>query len=302
MEDQISHLAASLTLIEVALGAFVHGLKIPFGGNLLSLNQGFFLIRSVRLARSHGDAVRYPVYISTIVSLLKSLSPAGNKLGPMLSISAQGFLFSFGILTLGPGLAGQIFGMVLLSVWAFIQPILTLLLFFGKDLVTAFEFYLEKLNSSMGVSPQFFLYLFLAVVFLKALAAALVPLLMRKKSEAELEKWISPMTEKASHQFKKLNLKGSSTNTQSLKLAFKDLLKPFFLFSLLIMIVFFAFTESDRAELIWKCLRPLGIAFLFFYISRSPWIRTLSLKIKTRGYFPRVFEFFEKTHKKLTGE
>ncbi|MGE0632825.1 MAG: hypothetical protein AB7O96_10470 [Pseudobdellovibrionaceae bacterium] len=300
--EGISHLAAQLTLVEVVLGAFIHGLKIPFGGNLLSLNQGFFMTRAVKLSKqSRAQAVRYPIYISTIVGLLKSLSPAGNKLGPMLSISAQGFLFSFGILLLGVGLAGQIFGMALLSLWAFVQPVLTLLLFFGKDLITAFEFYLQKLNSTLGLEPLFFLNVFLAVVSVKVILACMIPILMYKKSEEELEKWIQPWAQKAGTQFKKIEMNPASSNWASVWMALRDLRKPFFLFSLLIMIVFFAFTESDYLSLVWKSLRPLAIAFLFFYVSRSPWIRNFALKAKGKGYFPRVFEFFERTQKKLLG-
>ncbi|MGE3760139.1 MAG: hypothetical protein AB7H97_20405, partial [Pseudobdellovibrionaceae bacterium] len=222
--EGISHLAAQLTLVEVVLGAFIHGLKIPFGGNLLSLNQGFFMTRAVKLSKqSRAQAVRYPIYISTIVGLLKSLSPAGNKLGPMLSISAQGFLFSFGILLLGVGLAGQIFGMALLSLWAFVQPVLTLLLFFGKDLITAFEFYLQKLNSTLGLEPLFFLNVFLAVVSVKVILACMIPILMYKKSEEELEKWIQPWAHKAGTQFKKIEMNPASSNWASVWMALRDL-------------------------------------------------------------------------------
>ena len=44
--DHIGNQAGALSLIEIGLGSFLHGLKIPFSGQFLSLNQGFFLTRT----------------------------------------------------------------------------------------------------------------------------------------------------------------------------------------------------------------------------------------------------------------
>lgn len=297
--EALSRIAAELALIEVILGAFLHGLKIPFGGNLLSLNQGFFLIRSLRVAETPGENVRYPIYISTIVSLLKSLSPAGNKLGPMLSISMQGFLFSFGVLVLGAGTLGQMLGMALLSFWAFVQPVLTLLLFYGNDLITALQFYVDKLQKDTGISTDVFLYLFASVILIKLLLALSIPLIYRRLSPQQIENFVEAWANKARPQFQKLDLRPQSSHLQAMKMALRDLFRPFFLFSLLLMICFFWITEPSSAQFFWKCLRPLAVAFLFFYISRSPWIRSGTLRLKERGYFVELFEFFEKTQKNL---
>ena len=87
--DRVGTYAANLSLIEVGLGSVVHGLKLPFGGQVLSINQCVILSHA---ARRLGINAKTGVFtISTIAATLKSLSPAGNKLGPMLSISMQGF-------------------------------------------------------------------------------------------------------------------------------------------------------------------------------------------------------------------
>ncbi|MFM8268834.1 MAG: hypothetical protein ACKN9V_01485, partial [Pseudomonadota bacterium] len=90
--------AGILSLVEIGLGGLLHGMKIPFAGTFLSLNQGFFLTRLIKLNCFSPDARTLPFRVSNITALLKSLSPAGKKLLPMLAISAQGFLFSFGTL------------------------------------------------------------------------------------------------------------------------------------------------------------------------------------------------------------
>jgi hypothetical protein len=297
--DKLSSLGVQLSLIEMLLGSLVHAFQIPFGGHLLSLNQGFFLIRSLSISNDNTSSVRFPIYLSTVASLLKSLSPAGNKLAPMLSISAQGFLFSFGIFIFGPGLLGQIVGMAFLSLWAFVQPILTLFLFFGKNLIPAFFFYLQKLQHSLHLSQHVFVLIFISCILLKLFLACAIPIVLRMKKEESLTIWMEQISDKARPQIQKLNIKSEATHKEAIKNAFRDLFRPYFIVSFVLMVIFFYFSESSFAEVIWKCLRPLGIAILFFYLCRSPWLRFFLLKIKRNGHFPQLFDLFERTHKKL---
>lgn len=125
--DITAEYALNLSLIEVGIGSLIHATSMPFGGHLLSVNQGLLLAHvSKLLARESRSAVRACANVSTISALFKSLSPAGKKLGPMLSISAQGFLFSLGLFLGGKSIIGIVLGMSLLSIWAFLQPFITL--------------------------------------------------------------------------------------------------------------------------------------------------------------------------------
>ena len=92
--EEIGKQIASLALIEVGLGSLLHSLKIPLSGHFLSLNQTAFLSRSSFKLNSK----KAPLEISLTASILKSLSPAGKKLTPMLAIAAQGLLFYIGIM------------------------------------------------------------------------------------------------------------------------------------------------------------------------------------------------------------
>lgn len=131
---------AILSLMEIGLGSLLHVFHIPFGGHFMSLNQGYLLCRL-----SIQTQVRWmPYHVSNVAAVLKSLSPAGQKLGPMLSLSMQGLLFSMGTGLFGINLVGLILGMVLLSFWAFIQPLVTYYFFFGDKLIDAADFLFKK--------------------------------------------------------------------------------------------------------------------------------------------------------------
>src|SRR5947209_6133147 len=111
--DFIGKKAAILSLVELGLGSVIHGLKIPLGGNFLSLYQTYFLTRTSIEGQPYRVEKRSPYLVSSIASILKSLSPAGNKLGPMLSISIQGILFSLGSFIFGANRIGHGVGALL---------------------------------------------------------------------------------------------------------------------------------------------------------------------------------------------
>ncbi|MGZ3720341.1 MAG: hypothetical protein ACXWR1_18480, partial [Bdellovibrionota bacterium] len=167
--ELIGKYSAALSVIEVALGSVLHSFHIPFSGNFLSLNQGFLLCRASVEARQ-GNLGRVGYGISNVSAVLKSLSPAGKKLGPMLSLSVQGLLFSAGEFLFGSNLAGWMLGMALLSLWTFIQPILTYYLFFGSELFKALGYLVEKTLPYHGLLLRQVLWAFAAVVTVKILA------------------------------------------------------------------------------------------------------------------------------------
>jgi hypothetical protein len=126
--------AGNLSRVEIGLGGILHGMKLPFAGTFLSLNQGVFLTRVVKLNQLRKGSHTLAFRVSNITALLKSLSPAGKKLLPMLAISVQGLLFSMGTLLLGANLPGCFLGAVLSSLWGVFQPLAVLWVVYGFPL------------------------------------------------------------------------------------------------------------------------------------------------------------------------
>jgi hypothetical protein len=285
MEDSkkieiVGHYGATLSLIEVGLGSLLHAFKVPFSGILLSLNQGFILCRAAILSREIPKNLWTTYSISNVAAVLKSLSPAGKKLGPMLSLSMQGLLFNMGILIFGTNLVGLCVGMALLSIWTFLQPLVTYYLFFGKELINAVEYLYEKTLPYHGLKTESLLWIFLGFVLVKMLAAIFLAIVAwRTQGEAIYGK-------KNDERLINLASKKSSTifderkSENAIWMSVKDLFRPLFLISLATTGLFLYFSQNNYSKIAWYLLRPLAVGFIFFYISRTLTLDRWLLKIE----------------------
>jgi hypothetical protein len=251
--EALGKYGALLSLIEIGLGSVLHGLHIPFSGIFLSLNQGYLLCRVSLITR---EEKWLPYAVSNVAAVLKSLSPAGQKLGPMLSLSVQGLLFNLGPFLMGVNLFGLILGMILLSIWSFIQPLVTYYLFFGEELFNAAEFLYKKSIPFHGIEGETLTHLFLGIVSLKALFATGLAILAWKGLGDKFQERLAQI----GHQ------KESVKTGSPFLLALKDLTRPLFVISFLGTGAFLIFSQTAST---WYLLRPVAIAFIFFYFSRT---------------------------------
>jgi hypothetical protein len=275
--------AAQLSITEIGLGSIGHGFKIPLTGHLLSLNQLGFLLNAI----NQDCLPKFSVFeISSISAILKSFSPAGKKIGPMLSIAMQGFLFWLSLTVFGINIIGQCIGAVLFSLWAFVQPFVTLFLIYGFDLVKLVEFYIEKVSDDYSFIAVAVLYAMLLVLVLKlAVAITLVILSLKYKKEIQVIK--SPeVVEKVVKLSRPVD-----AGQSALKSALKDLFRPLFLLSFILMVVFIWQVNGTMTEKIWMGMRPLATAFCIFYFLRSPWVaEKLLQQSKKSKSFAKVYE------------
>lgn len=276
--QKIGKASGLLSIIEVGLGSFLHNFKIPFSGQILSLNQGFILTRASHQIK-HAKA---PLYISSISSIIKSLSPMGKKLTPMLAISAQGFLFNLGTFVFGRNFLGHLIGMMLLSLWSFIQPMAIYFLIFGKDLIYMGEYYLKKMNKVFEITSDELLFVILSVIIVKVLCGWILVFLAHKLSHQSIENyhnWIKK------HYKPKLDKKDKPAFIGALK----DLFNPFFLFYLCLFFVYLFYSKSNLSSYIWLILRPIAIAYILFYLIRVFPIEKVTTLLK-EGDFKESFK------------
>lgn len=285
--DHVTRTAAHLSLIEIAIGSVVHGLKLPFAGHTLSLNQGVFLTHALRLVNTRIEAVKQSVEISSVASILKSLSPAGNKIGPMLSIGMQGVLYSLGILLLGRRLLGQMLAMALLSLWAFIQPLITLFIIHGSNLEKVLSFYWNRISEDLPKISESLIFMLIFFVCLKVLIAVLIPLIMERLGAEK----ISAFENKILMENQFFKVKTTDRQLSPLKGTLKDLSQPLFVISMVLVISFFLLTESNYVKIFWLSLRPLAIAFVLFYLIRSPqFLKFLAYLATKNNYLQKIYQ------------
>lgn len=293
--DIAGRYAAFLSLVEVGLGSVLHAFRIPFTGHFLSLNQGFFLARA-----SHQTGNRtIGASISNVTAILKSLSPAGKKLTPMLAISAQGLWFSLGTGLFGVNFVGVSFGMTLLSLWAFIQPLLIYSLFYGKTLLTVADYYLQKIHDRFEIAPEQLLYFVLLLAGIKVALAILVGWFALFAREEKLQAYESKMVQLGRSSRRPGNSRPAASKSPAWLLAARDLLNPFFLGSLLFTAVFLFQAESSQATLVWTLLRPIAVAFILFWIIRVIPLERMASRV--RGPFGARLITALRTVRDLTG-
>jgi len=116
---------------EIVLGSFLHNLRVPFSGNILTAIALVILISVSYKWRVHGLYWRAGV----ICALMKTMSPSAVIFGPMIAIVSESFLLEASVRLFGRTFAGFIVGSMLAMSWNLVQKIISLIIFYGGNLV-----------------------------------------------------------------------------------------------------------------------------------------------------------------------
>jgi nucleoside-triphosphatase THEP1 len=132
--QKLGRYGAGAGAVEMSLGSALHASRIPFRGVPLAIMQSLILFFG-------GNTLMRPfmvVWVSYIAAALKTLSPVGNRIRPMLAIMMQGSLFGLSVKFWGWNTAGIGVGAWLIGAWAVLQGFIFQYLLFGIALFTAF--------------------------------------------------------------------------------------------------------------------------------------------------------------------
>lgn len=269
----IGKFAATLSLTEIGLGSLLHGLSLPFAGQFLSINQIAIMGRASFQTNSKTAALK----ISLISSILKSLSPAGKKLTPMLAILSQGFLYSLALSLFGLNYAGVFMAVALSSSWAFLQPVILIYVLFGKAFLEVIKYFTRDFSFIKNIDPMMILWLVLATFLIKFVMAFVISVKIIRMPEEEFLNLQNKLT---------VNMKQKSKKIYQNQLlnALMDLCQPLFLFSFLLTAVFLFQSQGNNVQFIWMLLRPLAIGLLLFYVIRVYPVENLAAFLEKRGH------------------
>jgi len=275
--------AAQLSLIEISIGSLGHGFKIPLTGQILSLNQLAFLLNANNKDRLPTSS---SFEISSIAAVMKSFSPAGQKLGPMFSIAMQGFLFWIFNSLFRKNIIGQLIGAFFLSLWSFVQPVTTYFLIYGFELVKLAEYYEKKLAQDFSFIHQSIIVGVVIVLVTKILAAfGLVIYSVRTKNEIQ---FIDPSRVQKLASSQAVTFQTSDSPWRA---ALKDMTRPVFVLSFILMVLFVWQIEGPFSQKIWLALRPLAVAYLLFYLVRSPFVAAKLFELSQRSErFNKIYQ------------
>src|SRR4030043_1640306 len=94
---------------EIVLGSFLHNLKVPFSGNVLTA-IGIIILTSISYIWTEKGLIWRA---GLICALMKTLSPSAVIFGPMIAIFSEALLLEFSVRLLGRTLAGYLIGAML---------------------------------------------------------------------------------------------------------------------------------------------------------------------------------------------
>ena len=188
--------------IEIIAGSFLHNLRIPFSGTILTLISIVLVIGFFQIWPKYGIIWR----AGLITALMKSISPSTVILGPMIAITVEGLIMELAVRIAGRNITGYISAGMLTMVGILIHKVVRLFLMYGWDIFLIYEEMFMYATDKLGfihVQPmRAVLSLFLIYAVLGALAAFVgYRLGQRAKREQNSDYTLSP--EKHAKQWQK---------------------------------------------------------------------------------------------------
>jgi hypothetical protein len=116
--------------IEIVLGSFLHNLRIPFAGSILTFFSIGLMSGLLQIWPYKGLLWR----VGLITALLKSVSPSHIILGPMIGILSESVLMEISVRVLGGGFTGLAAGGMLAMNASLLHKILNLLILYGWNI------------------------------------------------------------------------------------------------------------------------------------------------------------------------
>ena len=120
---------------EIVLGSFLHNLRVPFSGNLLTAIALVILIAVSYRWKEHGLYWRAGI----ICALMKTMSPSAIIFGPMIAIIMESLFLETSVRIFGRTFVGFIIGSMLAMSWNLFQKVFNMVIFYGGNLVDIYS-------------------------------------------------------------------------------------------------------------------------------------------------------------------
>jgi nucleoside-triphosphatase THEP1 len=120
---------------EIILGSFLHNLRIPFNGNILTM-IGFILLISASYKWSDKGLFWRS---GLICASMKTISPSAVIFGPMIAIFMESLLLEISVRLLGRTIIGFFVGSSLAMSWILFHKVFNMIIFYGFDIVEIYK-------------------------------------------------------------------------------------------------------------------------------------------------------------------
>ena len=134
---------------EIVLGSFLHNLKVPLRGHIMTAIGVILLVAGHRRWPQRGLIWR----AGLIAAAMKSASPSAVLLGPMMAIAIEGFAMELATRLFPRRLVGYLIGGALAMSWTMTHRLLAWLMTYGGNLVTVYEQLVAFAERQLGHVP-----------------------------------------------------------------------------------------------------------------------------------------------------
>jgi nucleoside-triphosphatase THEP1 len=135
---------------EIVLGSFLHNLRVPFSGNILTAIGIIILISISYIWTDRGLFWR----AGLICALMKTMSPSAMIFGPMIAIFAESLLLELLVSILGRTIAGYVIGSMLAMSWNLFQKIINYIIFYGSNIIEVYTDLLKFAQKQLGIKTD----------------------------------------------------------------------------------------------------------------------------------------------------
>ncbi len=260
--EKIGIFATTSGIMEITVGSIMNVIRNPFRPTVMPLLQNFLLILFAKELKGRGT-----FWIVFISAGLKSFSPMGSKLKPMLYITVQGLSFWLPQAIIGWNFISAFIGSLMLGLSTMVLSLILDYITFGMAIIdsyiNSFDFVFKWLNIP---SISFFTVLAIMALIKIVMFSIMAPIAYFYDFSAPLKKWLSKVDEIDS---KQIELLENPTWIQSLKGALKDISLKFFVIPFIFsaLLIFF-FSNLSTAGFIQVMMRGLLISWFGFLIAR----------------------------------
>ncbi|MEI6750889.1 MAG: hypothetical protein WCM93_17190, partial [Bacteroidota bacterium] len=137
---------------EIVLGSFLHNLKVPFSGNVLTAIGIIILISVSYIWKEKGLFWR----AGLICALMKTMSPSAVIFGPMIAIFSEALLLEISVRIFGRTLAGFFLGAMMAMSWNLFQKIMNFIIFYGFNIIELYKGLVKYSQKQLGIHFDLF--------------------------------------------------------------------------------------------------------------------------------------------------
>src|SRR5512138_316720 len=135
---------------EIVLGSFLHNLRIPFSGNVLTAIGIIIMISMSFTWTEKGLFWR----AGLICAIMKTMSPSAVIFGPMIAIFSESLLLEIFVRLLGRTFAGYILGAMFAMSWNLFQKIANLIIFYGSGIIDVYTDLLKLAQKQLNIQTE----------------------------------------------------------------------------------------------------------------------------------------------------